>query len=114
MNVSFGNLIRATAEINESIFPVRHLWRDYETDSGGAGAYRGNCGSLYRQQVRVASTIYTYVVGKRYPMPGIAGGRPGAPNRLLARAGGARAGRGGDNGGGIPAACGGRCAHAAE
>jgi N-methylhydantoinase B len=55
---------------------VRHLWRDYETDSGGAGAYRGNCGSLYRKQVLVPSTIYTYVVGKRYPMPGIAGGSP--------------------------------------
>jgi hypothetical protein len=91
MNVSFGNLIRATAEINESIFPVRHLWRDYEADSGGAGAYRGNCGSLYRKQVLVPSTIYTYVVGKRYPMPGIAGGRPGAPNRLVARANGAHA-----------------------
>ena len=37
MNVSFGNLIRATGEINEAIFPVRQLWRDYETDSGGAG-----------------------------------------------------------------------------
>ena len=71
MNVSFGNLIRATAEINESIFPVRQLWRDYETDSGGAGEFRGNCGSLYRKQVLVPATIYTYVVGKRYPMPGI-------------------------------------------
>src|SRR6266446_5890327 len=48
MNVSFGNLIRATAEINESIFPQRQLARDYETDSGGAGEFRGNCGSLYR------------------------------------------------------------------
>src|SRR2546430_12521975 len=37
MNVSFGNLIRATAEINEPIFPVRQLARDYETDSGGGG-----------------------------------------------------------------------------
>ncbi|HYR97057.1 MAG TPA: hydantoinase B/oxoprolinase family protein, partial [Candidatus Binatus sp.] len=88
MNVSFGNLIRATAEINESIFPVRQLSRDYETDSGGAGEYRGNCGSLYRKQVLVPATIYTYVVGKRYPMPGIADGRPGSPNRLIARAGG--------------------------
>jgi N-methylhydantoinase B len=88
MNVSFGNLIRATAEINESIFPVRHLWRDYEADSGGAGEFRGNCGSLYRKQVLVPATIYTYVVGKRYPMPGIAGGHPGAPNRLMVRAGG--------------------------
>jgi N-methylhydantoinase B len=91
MNVSFGNLIRATAEINESIFPIRQLWRDYETDSGGAGEYRGNCGSLYRKQVLAPSTIYTYVVGKRYPMPGIAGGRPGSPNNLVVRAGGAHA-----------------------
>src|SRR5438552_5015529 len=37
MNVSFGNLIRATAEINESIFPQRQLARDYATDSGGGG-----------------------------------------------------------------------------
>src|SRR3989441_768686 len=87
MNVSFGNLIRATAEINESIFPIRQLWRDYETDTGGAGEYRGNCGSLYRKQVLAPATIYTYVVGKRYPMPGIAGGRPGSPNRLIVRAG---------------------------
>jgi N-methylhydantoinase B len=91
MNVSFGNLIRATAEINESIFPVRHLWRDYETDSGGAGEFRGNCGSLYRKQVLVPATIYTYVVGKRYPMPGIAGGHAGSSNRLVARAGGEHA-----------------------
>jgi N-methylhydantoinase B len=87
-NVSFGNLIRATGEINEAIFPVRHLWRDYETDSGGAGEYRGNCGSLYRKQMLAPATVYTYVVGKRHPMPGIAGGRPGSPNRLMVRAGG--------------------------
>src|SRR5262249_24765827 len=37
------------------------------------------------------ATIYTYVVGKRYPMPGIAGGRGGSPNRLVARAGGTHA-----------------------
>lgn len=87
MNVSFGNLIRATAEINESIFPVRQLARDYDTDSGGAGEYRGNCGSIYRKQVLTRSTVYTYVVGKKYPMPGIAGGKDGSPNLLYVRAG---------------------------
>jgi len=91
MNVSFGNLIRATAEINEAIFPVRQLARDYETDSGGAGEFRGNCGSLYRKQMLVPSTVYTYVVGRDYPMPGIAGGKPGSPNRLVVRAGGPEA-----------------------
>jgi N-methylhydantoinase B len=87
MNVSFGNLIRATAEVNESIFPIRQLARDYETDTGGAGEFRGNCGSLYRKQVLTPATIYTYVVGKKYPMPGIAGGHDGSPNRLMVRVG---------------------------
>jgi N-methylhydantoinase B len=96
MNVSFGNLIRATAEINESIFPVRQLWRDYETDSGGPGEFRGGCGSLYRKQVLVPATVYTYVVGKRYPMPGIAGGHDGSPNKLMTRVGGAHATEVGD------------------
>ena len=105
-NVSFGNLIRATGEINEAIFPVRHLARDYETDSGGAGEYRGNCGSLYRKQVLVPATIYTYVVGKKYPMPGIAGGNPGSPNKLVVRAGGAHVHEVGDKAGYIEHAAG--------
>ena len=33
--------------------------------------------------------MYTYVVGRTYPMPGIAGGKPGAPNRLELKVGGA-------------------------
>jgi N-methylhydantoinase B len=90
MNVSFGNLIRATAEINESIFPQRQLARDYITDSGGPGEFRGGLGTLYRKQLLVPATVYTYVVGRKYPMPGIAGGMPGAPNRLELKIGGAR------------------------
>jgi N-methylhydantoinase B len=90
MNVSFGNLIRATAEINESIFPHRQLARDYITDSGGPGQWRGGLGTLYRKQLTAPATVYTYVVGRKYPMPGIAGGKPGAPNRLELKVGGAR------------------------
>ncbi len=89
MNVSFGNLIRATAEINESIFPQRQLARDYSTDSGGPGEWRGGLGTLYRKQLLAPATVYTYVVGRKYPMPGIAGGHPGAPNRLVLKVGGA-------------------------
>ncbi|GBD27865.1 Acetophenone carboxylase delta subunit [bacterium HR30] len=91
MNVSFGNLIRATAEINESIFPVRHISRDYATDTGGPGKWRGCPGSLYVKELCAPAQIYTYVVGRKYPMPGIAGGKPGAPNRLIVRAGGPHA-----------------------
>lgn len=88
MNVSFGNLIRATAEINESIFPVRHIARDYATDTGGAGKWRGCPGTLYIKELCAVSQIYTYVVGKKYPMPGIAGGKDGAPNQLRLNVGG--------------------------
>jgi len=87
MNVSFGNLIRATGEINESIFPVRHLSRDYAIDSGGPGKWRGCPGTLYVKELCAPSQIYTYVVGMKYPMPGIAGGKPGAPNELRLRVG---------------------------
>jgi N-methylhydantoinase B len=89
MNVSFGNLVRATAEVNESIFPQRQLARDYATDSGGPGEFRGGCGTTYVKQLTAPATVYTYVVGRKYPMPGIAGGRPGAPNRLELKVGGA-------------------------
>ncbi len=87
MNVSFGNLIRATGEINESIFPVRHLSRDYATDTGGPGKWRGCPGSLYVKELLAPAQVYTYVVGMKYPMPGVAGGKPGAPNQLTLRCG---------------------------
>ncbi len=82
---SFGNLWKATAEINESLYPHVQWSRDYRTDSGGAGQWRGLCGSHYVKEVRTDARVYTYVVGMKYPMPGIAGGRPGAPNRMVIR-----------------------------
>src|SRR3989442_2634508 len=79
MNVSFGNLIRATAEINEAIFPVRQLARDYETDSGGAGGDPRNCGSLHPKGVPVPPTGCTHVVRGRYSIPRNPGGSAGMP-----------------------------------
>jgi N-methylhydantoinase B len=86
-NASFGNLWKATAEINESLYPHVQWSRDYRTDSGGAGQWRGLCGSHYEKEVRVDANVYTYVVGMKYPMPGIAGGAPGDPNRMVIRYG---------------------------
>ncbi|MGH7899976.1 MAG: hydantoinase B/oxoprolinase family protein, partial [Candidatus Binatia bacterium] len=87
MNVSFGNLIRSTAEIQESIYPHRQMARDYVTDSGGPGEFRGGCGVRYRKAVTAPCQVFTFMVGIKYPVPGIAGGRPGAPNRLVVRMG---------------------------
>ncbi|MGH9049973.1 MAG: hydantoinase B/oxoprolinase family protein [Acidimicrobiia bacterium] len=86
-NASFGNLWKATAEINESLYPHVQWCRDYRTDSGGAGEWRGLCGSHYEKEVRVDAKVYTYVVGMKYPMPGIAGGAPGDPNKMVIRYG---------------------------
>ena len=82
---SFGNLWKATAEINESLFPHIQWSRDYRTDSGGPGQWRGIPGSHYEKETRVDATVYTYVVGMKYPMPGICGGKPGAPNEMILR-----------------------------
>jgi N-methylhydantoinase B len=54
----------------------------------------------------VPATVYTYVVVRTYPMPGIAGGRPGAPNRLQVRVGGGEAHEVGDTAGYIEHAAG--------
>jgi N-methylhydantoinase B len=87
LSASFGNLWKATAEINESLFPHVQWCRDYRTDSGGPGQWRGICGSHYEKEVRVDTTVYTYVVGMKYPMPGICGGGNGAPNEMILRYG---------------------------
>jgi N-methylhydantoinase B len=84
---AFGNLWKATAEINESLYPHIQWSRDYRTDSGGPGQWRGLCGSHYVKEVRADAKVYTYVVGMKYPMPGIAGGRSGEPNQLTIRYG---------------------------
>jgi N-methylhydantoinase B len=39
------------------------------------------------KQILAPAQVYTYVVGRKYPMPGIAGGGPGAPNELTLCAG---------------------------
>ena len=87
MPASFGNLIRATAEINESIFPVLHECCDYRTDSGGPGRWRGCPGSRVVKRVLAPATVSTYMVGMKYPMAGVAGGHDGAPNQLTVRVG---------------------------
>jgi N-methylhydantoinase B len=86
-NVSFGNQIRATAEISESIFPHRQMARDYDPDTGGAGRWRGCPGSRYVKTFTAPATVDAYVVGRKHPMPGIAGGKNGMPNEMRCHVG---------------------------
>ncbi len=87
MNASFGNVPRATAELSESIFPVRQMASDYATDTGGPGQWRGCPGSLFVKTLTAPATVYAYVVGRKHPMPGMAGGKNGMPNEMRCRIG---------------------------
>jgi N-methylhydantoinase B len=79
---SNGNLIKASAELNEVLFPHLLRGRNYLTDSGGAGQWRGGCGSHFVKEVRTPTYVNQYVVNQRHVHPGIAGGDDGAPDRV--------------------------------
>jgi N-methylhydantoinase B len=81
-NAGFGNLVMATAEVNESIFPHRQLSHALMTDTGGPGQWRGQCGSFYIKEVTLPQMVYTFVLGMKYPAVGINGGSNGSPNHL--------------------------------
>jgi N-methylhydantoinase B len=87
---SNGNLIKASAEINEALFPHLLRGRNYLTDSGGAGQWRGGCGSEFVKEVRAPTSVNQYVVNQRHTHPGIAGGSNGAPDSCVISAGTSR------------------------
>jgi N-methylhydantoinase B len=80
---AFGNTIKATAEINEALFPHILRSRRYITDSGGAGQWRGGCGSDFVKEVRTPTFVNQYVVNQHHTHPGIAGGNNGAPDHCV-------------------------------
>ncbi len=77
---AMGNLIKAEAEFNEHLFPHFIRSRNFITDSGGPGEFRGGCGSHFVKEVRAPTSINQYVVNQRHIHPGIAGGRHGSPD----------------------------------
>jgi N-methylhydantoinase B len=83
LSASNGNLIKASAEINEQLFPHILRGRNYRTDSGGPGQWRGGCGSQFVKEVRTPTFVNQYVVNQRHTHPGIAGGHDGAPDHCV-------------------------------
>ena len=80
---SNGNLIKASAEINEALFPHILRGRTYLTDSGGAGQWRGGCGSHFVKEVRTPTYVNQYIVNRVHTHPGIAGGENGSPDSCV-------------------------------
>ena len=87
-NCNSGNLMRSQAEVQESTYPIRFVTRDITPDTGGPGQWRGHPGSLYVKQLLSDVVVNAWIMGVKHPVPGIAGGREGAPNHLIMRGGG--------------------------
>jgi len=85
MCAGLGNLILATAEEAEARFPVLNLARELTTDTGGAGRWRGQPGTRNVKQVLAPCTAVAWMVSRRHPLRGLAGGDDAAPyeNRFL-------------------------------
>ena len=83
LSASNGNLIKASAEINEQLFPHILRGRNYRIDSGGPGQWRGGCGSHFVKEVRTTTFVNQYVVNQRHTHPGIAGGHNGSPDHCM-------------------------------
>ncbi len=87
MPAFFGAMTMATGELHDLLYPVETLGREYITDSGGPGRWRGGLGTSARMRARAPMFAHTYVIGTKYPMRGVCGGADGAPNRVVLRAG---------------------------
>lgn len=82
-----GNLILASAEEAESRFPVLNLGREMTPDTGGAGQWRGQPGTLNVKRVLEPFTAVAWMVSMRHPLRGLMGGDDAAPYSCRYRVG---------------------------
>jgi len=74
-----GNLVLAQAEDAESRFPVINIGREMTTDTGGAGRWRGQPGTLNVKQVLEPTMAVAWMVSMRHPLRGLRGGEDAGP-----------------------------------
>jgi N-methylhydantoinase B len=82
-----GNLILASAEEAESRFPVLNLSREMTPDTGGAGRWRGQPGTLNVKKILEPFTAVAWMVSMRHPLRGLLGGEDAAPYSCRYRVG---------------------------
>jgi N-methylhydantoinase B len=74
-----GNLYLAEVEDAESRFPVINISREMTTDSGGAGRWRGQPGTLNVKQVLEPCMAMSWMVSIEHPLRGLCGGEDAGP-----------------------------------
>ncbi|MFO7558240.1 MAG: hydantoinase B/oxoprolinase family protein [Desulfobacterales bacterium] len=83
----FGAMTMATGELHDMNFPVLTMGREFITDSGGPGKWRGGLGTCTRIKALAPMFAHTYVIGTKYPMRGFSGGMDGSVNSVVLREG---------------------------
>jgi N-methylhydantoinase B len=74
-----GNLVLAEAEDAESRFPVINLGRELKIDTGGAGRWRGQPGTLNVKKILEPVTAVAWMVSMAHPLRGLRGGDDAGP-----------------------------------
>ncbi|MDB5972195.1 MAG: hydantoinase B/oxoprolinase family protein [Hydrocarboniphaga sp.] len=77
--VGLGNLLLSEAEDAESRFPIINISREMTVDSGGAGEWRGQPGSLNVKKVLEPTMAMAWMVSATHPLRGLCGGDDAGP-----------------------------------
>src|SRR3546814_18927554 len=77
--VVLGNLLLSEAEDAESRFPIINISREMTVDSGGAGQWRGQPGSLNVKRVLAPTMAMAWMVSSEHPLRGLFGGDDAGP-----------------------------------
>jgi N-methylhydantoinase B len=77
--VGLGNLLLSEAEDAESRFPIVNISREMTIDSGGAGQWRGQPGSLNVKRVLEPTMAMAWMVSSEHPLRGLCGGDDAGP-----------------------------------
>jgi N-methylhydantoinase B len=77
------NLANVPIEMAELDFPLRFVRYELRQDSGGPGRFRGGLGVERSFRILRDATLGTQFDRVKFPPPGLAGGKPGAPARIL-------------------------------
>lgn len=85
LSAGIHNLANNPIEMVENEFPLRMIRYCLRADSGGLGEYRGGLGAERSFMVLCDCKFSTQFDRVKFPVPGVAGGQPGAPARILVR-----------------------------
>jgi N-methylhydantoinase B len=83
LSAGIHNLANNPVELVELGFPLRVLRYALRADSGGAGQFRGGLGAERTVELLADCEFGSQFDRIKYPAPGLHGGKPGAPARLI-------------------------------